>query len=232
MDERRVTKISYDSTKPLKYFYIVISYAALVLGALSLLAIGSLIYRLICLVCLGLLTAWAHRFVKKLSAVADDVFDLGESLLVRKGAEEETIPLRSIKEVGVLDSVSPALIRLRLASPGRFGSEVSFFQRNAFSSSRPLGEANLGEKIAGRIGLTARYIDYSKPVWGWLLAAITVFGLLLKPTSYLLDRWHLAEDGSRWLLLLGAGAGAAVCVGFPIGLGAAFVLRRYSSYFT
>jgi uncharacterized membrane protein YobD (UPF0266 family) len=58
----------------------------------------------------------------------DDVFDCGDHLLVKKSGEEDTIPFSNI--INVNFSKNPqnisAQITLRLASPGKFGIEISF----------------------------------------------------------------------------------------------------------
>lgn len=54
----------------------------------------------------------------------DEVDDFGDHLVVRKGGEEETILLTNISNVNF--NVKPPRITLTLASPGKFGSEISF----------------------------------------------------------------------------------------------------------
>jgi len=58
----------------------------------------------------------------------DDVFDCGDHLLVKKAGEEDTVPFSNI--INVNFSKNPqnisAQITLRLASPGKFGTEISF----------------------------------------------------------------------------------------------------------
>jgi hypothetical protein len=58
----------------------------------------------------------------------DDVFDCGDHLLVKKASEEDTIPFTNI--INVNFSKNPqnisAQITLRLATPGKFGTEISF----------------------------------------------------------------------------------------------------------
>ena len=58
----------------------------------------------------------------------DDVFDCGDHLLVKKSGEEDTVPFSNI--INVNFSKNPqnisAQITLRLASPGKFGTEISF----------------------------------------------------------------------------------------------------------
>jgi hypothetical protein len=59
---------------------------------------------------------------------ADAVFDCGDHLLVQKSGEEDTVPLSNI--INVNFSKNPhnisATITLTLASPGKFGAEISF----------------------------------------------------------------------------------------------------------
>lgn len=58
----------------------------------------------------------------------EDVFDCGDHLLVRKSGEEDTVLFSNI--INVNFSKNPqnisAQITLRLASPGKFGKEISF----------------------------------------------------------------------------------------------------------
>ena len=58
----------------------------------------------------------------------DDVFDCGDHLLVKKSGEEDTVPFSNI--INVNFSKNPqnlsAQITLRLAAPGKFGTEISF----------------------------------------------------------------------------------------------------------
>jgi hypothetical protein len=58
----------------------------------------------------------------------DEVFDCGDHLLVRKSGVEDTVPLGNI--VNVNFSKDPenmtTRITLRLATPGKFGTEITF----------------------------------------------------------------------------------------------------------
>ncbi|MBN8742076.1 MAG: hypothetical protein BGP24_17925 [Lysobacterales bacterium 69-70] len=58
--------------------------------------------------------------------LVDEVHDCGDSLLVRNGSEEERIPLSNIINVNASTQTRPPRITLRLARPGRFGSQVAF----------------------------------------------------------------------------------------------------------
>lgn len=56
----------------------------------------------------------------------DEVQDGGEYLLVRRGSDQERIPLSNVMNVNASTYMNPPRITLRLVKPGRFGSEVPF----------------------------------------------------------------------------------------------------------
>lgn len=58
--------------------------------------------------------------------LADQVWDDGDSLVVRFGSEQERIALADIVNVSYSNMTSPARVTLTLRAAGRFGSEVSF----------------------------------------------------------------------------------------------------------
>jgi hypothetical protein len=57
---------------------------------------------------------------------ADEVFDRGDALVVRRGRREAEIPIGEIGRVQSHVLVRPHRITLHLARPGTFGSEVMF----------------------------------------------------------------------------------------------------------
>lgn len=65
--------------------------------------------------------------------LADEVEDHGDWLLVRKGGEEDRIPLSNIMNVNSVMHMNPPRVTLRLVRPGRFGNEVSFSPVRPFS---------------------------------------------------------------------------------------------------
>ncbi len=71
----------------------------------------------------GVFSVWTSR-----RDCVDEVFDCGDHLLVKKSGEEDTVPLSNI--INVNFSKNPqnisTQITLRLASPGKFGTEISF----------------------------------------------------------------------------------------------------------
>ena len=56
----------------------------------------------------------------------DEVYDGGDYLLVKKGDEEDRIPLSNIMNVSATLMVNPPRVTLRLVNPSKFGKEVSF----------------------------------------------------------------------------------------------------------
>jgi len=56
--------------------------------------------------------------------LADEVYDCGDSLLVRKGREEERVPLANIANISF--NAQPSRITLMLDPPGRFGDRILF----------------------------------------------------------------------------------------------------------
>lgn len=66
--------------------------------------------------------------------LADEVWDEGDVLRVRFGAEEERIALADVINVGYTQFVNPPRVTLTLSQPGRFGREVSFSPQRRFLS--------------------------------------------------------------------------------------------------
>lgn len=58
--------------------------------------------------------------------LADEVYDEGDALRVRFGAEEERIPLGEIINLSCTTLTNPPRVTLTLRNPGRFGKEVTF----------------------------------------------------------------------------------------------------------
>jgi hypothetical protein len=58
--------------------------------------------------------------------LADEVYDCGDSLLVRNRGEEDTIALSNIMNVSASTHMNPPRVTLRLVTPSKFGSEVAF----------------------------------------------------------------------------------------------------------
>lgn len=82
--------------------------------------------------------------------LADEVYDKGDSLLVRFRGEEEEIPLSAIINVSVAVAMNPPRITLRLAAPGRFGQEIAFSPIKPFTFN-PFAPNPIAEDLILRV---------------------------------------------------------------------------------
>jgi len=69
---------------------------------------------------------------KTMWGLADEVLDAGDSLIVRRGSEQEQIPLANIINVGYQPMADASRVTLTLRNPGRFGNEISFYAQKKF----------------------------------------------------------------------------------------------------
>jgi hypothetical protein len=73
------------------------------------------------------MAAFAYLIMKKLVFdLVDEVWDDGDSLIVRNAGREERIPLTEIRNVSYSVLVNPPRVTLSLRQPTNFGSEVTF----------------------------------------------------------------------------------------------------------
>ncbi|HYC54400.1 MAG TPA: hypothetical protein VEL28_05635 [Candidatus Binatia bacterium] len=82
--------------------------------------------------------------------LADEVFDYGDHLLVRKGNEQERIALSNVINVSISSLINPPRITLRLATPGRFGNEVAFSPSVGLRIN-PFAKIAVGEDLIARV---------------------------------------------------------------------------------
>jgi hypothetical protein len=96
-----------------------------------------------------LMAAFSYFLFKKMFFdLADEVFDAGDSLIVRFGSEQERVLLSEIINISYSYMANPARITLTLRTPGRFGKEISFMppQRLIPFAKSPI-VANLIDRI-------------------------------------------------------------------------------------
>jgi len=82
--------------------------------------------------------------------LADEVYDCGDHLLIRKGGAEEKIPLSAIINVSASIALNPPRIALRLATPGKFGDEASFSPVRPFTLN-PFARNPVAEDLILRV---------------------------------------------------------------------------------
>src|SRR5688572_27913593 len=85
----------------------------------------------------------------------DEVHDGGDFLLVRKGGEEERVPLANIMNIDAWTNMNPPRVTLRLVKPSRFGSEVTFSPPRRFSFN-PFAKHPLVEDLIVRVDKARR----------------------------------------------------------------------------
>lgn len=103
-----------------------------------------------------LMIAFGIPLMKKvLWDLADEVQDGGDFLLIRKGGDEERVPLSNIMNVSASTNMNPPRVTLRLVKPGKFGSEVSFSPPSRFSFN-PFAKHPIVEELIVRVDKARR----------------------------------------------------------------------------
>jgi hypothetical protein len=95
-----------------------------------------------------------YQFMKRMAFnLVDQVFDLGDALLVRSGGQEERIALADIKNVNFSPYMSPPQVTLSLRRPSVFGDTIVFCGPARFM---PLSSDPIIEKLVHRIDAARR----------------------------------------------------------------------------
>ena len=89
-------------------------------------------------------------FRKLLWNLADEVYDGGDFLLVRDRGEEDNVSLANIVNVNASMMINPPRITLRLARPGKFGTEISFSPKAGFTLN-PFARNQVAEDLIVRV---------------------------------------------------------------------------------
>jgi hypothetical protein len=87
--------------------------------------------------------------------LVDEVHDAGEYLLIRKGGEQERVPLANIMNVSASTNTNPPRITLRLLKPGKFGPEITFSPQVPFSLN-PFAKNPIVEELIVRVDKARR----------------------------------------------------------------------------
>ena len=97
------------------------------------------------------LGVFGYFLMKKLVwGLVDEVYDCGDSLLIRDGGLEYQVPLADITNVSSSAFIHPPRITLRLASTSgawRLGSDVAFFPQGSFMLNPLAGNSGPGDLI-------------------------------------------------------------------------------------
>ena len=101
-----------------------------------------------------LMAITGYRVMKKLLFnTVDEVFDIGDALLVRSGGREERIALADITNVNYLPYGNPSQVSLSLRRPSVFGDTIVFCGPTRFM---PLSSDPIIEKLIHRIDAARR----------------------------------------------------------------------------
>jgi len=84
-------------------------------------------------------------------SLADEVYDCGDTLLVRKGGREERVALSNVINVSVSSMTNPPRITLRLERPSRLGDEIVFSPLVPAISLNPFAKNAVGEDLIVRV---------------------------------------------------------------------------------
>ncbi len=87
--------------------------------------------------------------------LVDEVNDGGDYLLIRKGSEQERVPLSNIMNVSAATNTNPPRITLRLVKPGKFGQEITFSPQVKFSFN-PFAKNPIAEDLIVRVDKARR----------------------------------------------------------------------------
>lgn len=107
------------------------------------------------LIVLALLTLALAGFVamrKYVWSLADEVYDLGDHLLVIKSGYEEKVALADIENVSVSRHQNPQRVTLRLRGPGRLGSRIMFAPTTHFTLN-PFAMNPVAQDLIARVDL-------------------------------------------------------------------------------
>jgi hypothetical protein len=107
------------------------------------------------LIPLVLLPVFFVVFRKLVWDLADEVYDGGDYLLVKKGDKEDRIPLSNIMNVSATLMVNPPRVTLRLVTPCKFGKEISFSPLRPFTLN-PFAPNEIAEKLIERVDRARR----------------------------------------------------------------------------
>jgi hypothetical protein len=103
---------------------------------------------------------FAAVYPKLIWALADEVYDGGDYLLVKRGRVEDRIALSDIMNVSSSVMVNPPRITLRLARPSKFGDEVAFAPMRPMTLN-PFARSAIAEDLIVRVD--AARVKRAKP---------------------------------------------------------------------
>ncbi len=102
----------------------------------------------------AIMAAFGYFLMKKLVFdLVDEVWDAGDTLIVKNKNQEERIPLTEIINVSYTTFTSPPRVTLTLRRPSRFGKEVTFSPPSTFF---PFSKSPIIDELIERIDAKRR----------------------------------------------------------------------------
>ncbi|MCL4688477.1 MAG: hypothetical protein KJ007_07900 [Burkholderiales bacterium] len=147
-----MTKISSKWTLFHKWMFPVFWYGGLVYFVITSVAMVPAEADLMFLIVPAFMAVIGAFVLKKLVWIlADEVYDCGDTLLVRKSGREERIALSNVINVSVSSMTNPPRITLRLEKPSRLGDEIVFSPLVPAISLNPFAKNAVGEDLIVRV---------------------------------------------------------------------------------
>ena len=144
-------KISSRQTFFLKKVFPVLWYGILCIAVGIALANGAFGKDPEFIVAPALMAVLGYFIMKKMIwGLMDEVYDCGDSLLVRNRGEQESVPLVNIMNLSASTATNPPRITLRLVKPGKFGNEIAFTPATPFTFN-PFAKNPVAEDLMARV---------------------------------------------------------------------------------
>ena len=100
----------------------------------------------------ALIGVFGYFSMKKMfGSLADEVYDCETYLLVKFCKQEQRIELSDVMNVNVVTQMNPPRISLRLRTPGKFGTEVSFSPVSDGFTLKPFAKNKTAEDLIARV---------------------------------------------------------------------------------
>jgi hypothetical protein len=103
------------------------------------------------------ITIFSVAFRFRIWPLADEVFDCGDHLLVRRRGEEQRIRFEDIAEVDLNRSGKSHRMNLHLRSPGKFGEKIVFLAPKSFSWN-PFAADPLEQELVKRAAVARKQV--------------------------------------------------------------------------
>lgn len=82
--------------------------------------------------------------------LADEVYDCGEFLLIKKSGHEERVQLSNIMNISASTNMNPQRITIKLVQPGMLGAEIAFSPATPFTIN-PFSKNKISEDLIVRV---------------------------------------------------------------------------------